>query len=236
MKKHSKKVAQNQEYEGYWKLTVEYSNINGTRFQNTLNLIVRYIDSHPELKNLDTDSNEFSVKYNELQNKVYSVYPKADMASTRKSINQMVKLGFVKPFLKGYHPLTKKFLNAPNNERRALVFSEIFYKSANFQSAVTTDDSEVNPINFFLMTLMYHPEQRLNREEIIALMSTNIKDYTRGYLTIEELNSSVEYSKAIEFENRKYNQINYMLKFLQYVPGISVSPDKNYIIYFCQQG
>ncbi|MFS9181470.1 hypothetical protein QM847_06520 [Streptococcus timonensis] len=231
MKKHSKKAAQNQEYEGYWKLTVEYSDINGSKFKNTLNLIIRYIDSHPELKNLDTDSNEFSAKYEELQDAVYSVYPKADKASTRKSINQMVKLGFVKPFLQGYHPLTKKFLSAPNDERRTLVFSEIFYKSANFQSAVTTDDSEVKPINFFLMTLMYHPKQRLNREEIIALMTTNIKDYTRGYLTIEELNSCVKYSKAIDFEDRKYNQINYLLKFLQYVPGISVSPDKNCVFY-----
>ena len=84
MKKHSKKAAQNQEYEGYWKLTVEYSDINGSKFKNTLNLIIRYIDSHPELKNLDIDNNEFSAKYEELQDAVYSVYPKADKASTRK--------------------------------------------------------------------------------------------------------------------------------------------------------
>lgn len=131
---HSKKAAQNQQYEDYWKLTVEYSDINGSQFKDTLSIIIKYIDLHPELQNSELSSKEISAKYKELQKRIYSVYPKKDMASTRKSINQMVKLGFVEPFLKGYHRLTKKFLNANNNDKRALIFSEIFYKSANFQS------------------------------------------------------------------------------------------------------
>ena len=228
---HSKKVAQNQQYEDYWKLTVEYSDINGSQFKDTLSIIIKYIDLHPELQNSELSSKEISAKYKELQKRIYSVYPKKDMASTRKSINQMVKLGFVEPFLKGYHRLTKKFLNANNNDKRALIFSEIFYKSANFQSSVTRDESDVRQINFFLMTLMYHPEKRFNRDEIVALMSTDIKSYSRGYLTYDELKSKVTFAKVIDFQGRKYNQIAYFFNFLQYVPGISVSKKKDSVVY-----
>lgn len=37
-----------QKYENYWKLTVEYSNINGSRFNNTLEAIVDFIDETAE--------------------------------------------------------------------------------------------------------------------------------------------------------------------------------------------
>ena len=56
--------------------------------------------------------------YKELQEQIYSMYPKSDYASIRKSINQFIKLGFIKPFFKGYHTLTKKFLNTTVQEEK----------------------------------------------------------------------------------------------------------------------
>lgn len=78
-----------QKYEDYWKITLEYSDIDGERFRGTLKIIVNFIDNNRR-KQFSSDL------FNELQEAVYKVYPKEDMASVRKSINQFVKLGFIK--------------------------------------------------------------------------------------------------------------------------------------------
>ena len=44
--KYYKKAKEEQQYDSYWKLTVEYSDINGTLFNNVLDLIVKFIDNH----------------------------------------------------------------------------------------------------------------------------------------------------------------------------------------------
>ena len=116
----TKKAKQNQQYDEYWKLTVEYSDILGPQFNNTLKIIVKFIDDKIEnINNINIleyqngnidEKNKLTTLYKELQNIISSVYHKVDMGSTRKSINQFVKLGFINPFLKGYHKLTKKFL------------------------------------------------------------------------------------------------------------------------------
>src|SRR5699024_12130536 len=96
-----KKTIKKQNYEEYWRLTVEYSDINGSRFINTLKLIVNFIDKNPSLKT-EYDSN----LYKELQEIINEIYKKRDFGSIRKSINQMVKLGLVYQGLRGYHPKT----------------------------------------------------------------------------------------------------------------------------------
>lgn len=221
-----KTTSKNQKYEDYWKLTVEYTDINKMQFRNTLSIIVDFIDNHPSLlENYD------SKLYSELQKQVYSVYKKADLASTRKSINQMVKLGFIMPKLKGYNKLTKPFLLAETNEKRSLIFSEVLYTCANFQSSVKNDNSKLKHINFFLKTLMYKRNQQLNKEEIIALISSDISAYTKGYMAEKELKAQVKMNQLNQFANRKYNQISYFFTFLKYVPGICVSDDKSLVSY-----
>ena len=42
----TKKAKEEQQYDSYWKLTVEYSDIHGTLFNNVLDLIVKFIDNH----------------------------------------------------------------------------------------------------------------------------------------------------------------------------------------------
>ena len=42
--KNTKKAKEEQQYDAYWKLTVEYSDIHGTLFHNVLDLIVKFID------------------------------------------------------------------------------------------------------------------------------------------------------------------------------------------------
>ncbi|OEK61763.1 hypothetical protein [Staphylococcus equorum] len=221
-----KKSIKNQKYEDYWKLTVEYTDIHNIRFRNTLRMIVDYIDNCPDL------SIEYQTKfYKELQDRIFEVFPKADKGSTRKSINQMIKLGFVYPYLRSYYNKTKEFLNASTDNKRELVFSEILYSNANFQSSVTNDNTNIKHINFFLKTLMYKSNRQLNKEEITALMSSDISVYSKGYMSETELESQIKFNKFSQFENRKYNQISYFFCFLKYIPGISVTKDKSLVYY-----
>lgn len=222
----SKKSIKEQKYEEYWKLTVEYSDIHSIRFRNTLSVIVDYIDNCKELS-----SGYKKQFYKEIQDIIFEVFPKSDKASTRKSINQMVKLGFIKPFLSGYHKKTKAFLKASSKNKRELIFSEILYSNANFQSSITIDNTNIKHINFFLKTLMYKTNRQLNKSEIIALISSDVSAYTKGYMTEKELNSQIKYNEFNHFESRKYNQISYFFRFLRYVPGISVSNDKSLVCY-----
>lgn len=234
----TKRAKQNQQYDEYWKLTVEYTDIFGAQFNNTLRVIVKYIDDNIEkikafdidkYNNKDKDEKlKFQELYGDLQNIIYAIYHKADFGSTRKSINQFVKLGFINPYLKGYHKLTKKFLNTPASEKelKKSIFSEIFYDNASFNSSITTDNTNKKEINFLLKTLMYHPEKMLSKTDLIALMVTDLSSFPKGYLTVDELKSQYNYSQAIDFEENKYNQIHYMFTFLNLMPDLTAHKDR----------
>lgn len=99
----SKKAKEDQQYDSYWKLTVEYSDIHGTLFSNVLNTIVKFIDRN----NLEKVDCTAGLNKN-LQEIVNRLNPKEDMGSVRKSINQFIKLGFVNPGYKGYHSFNEK--------------------------------------------------------------------------------------------------------------------------------
>lgn len=221
-----KKKIENQQYDSYWKLTVEYTDIYDRRFNNTLKTIVKFIDDK------DLTNQEYQKEYyKELQEQIYSMYPKSDYASIRKSINQFIKLGFIKPFFKGYHTLTKKFLNTTVQEEKRSIFSQIFYENSSFNSSTTTDSTNIKETNFLLKTLAYHPDKKLSRNDIIALMVTpGISEISKGYLTKEELEEQYQYSKIINFEENKYNQISYLFTFLNLMPNIKA--DKNVGIHF----
>jgi len=189
-----------QKYEDYWKITLEYSDINGERFIGTLKIIVNFIDKNkgkpfsPEL-------------FSKLQEEVNKIYPKVDMASVRKSINQFVKLGFVNFHLESYHEDVPRFLEAKTIKRRKLVFSKIVYTNSSFNSSVTKD-SEKHEINFLIKTL--EEVGKLSREDISALMTIKIEEINKGYLIEEELQKTKAESKKIKFLERKYNQAGHL--------------------------
>lgn len=120
-KGNTKKAKKEQQYDSYWKLTVEYSDIHGQLFNNILDLIVKFIDNH-QLASVNCTA-ELNQK---LQNIINRINPKEDMGSVRKSINQFIKLGFINPRYKGYHSLTKKFLACKDTRERELIFTRIF--------------------------------------------------------------------------------------------------------------
>lgn len=211
-----KKIIKNQQYDAYWKLTVEYTDIFDRRFNNTLKIIVTFID-----ENKLTNSKYDPKLYKKLQDKISNVFPKSDKASVRKSINQFVKIGFIFPYLKGYHKLTKKFLNTTNPDEKKSIFSKIFYECSSFNSSVTNDQTNTRETNFLLKTLSYKPNKILSKQDIIGLMVTPaISEIKKGYLTEYELTEQYNYAKAIHFEEKKYNQIRYLFTFLSLMPNI----------------
>ncbi len=209
----SKKSIKNQKYENYWKITLEYSDIFGEPFNNVLQIIVDYIDKY-NLK----DNGLTKEIYQRLQNTINAIYPKVDMGSTRKSINQFVKLGFVQPYLKGYHKLTKPFLKEQNRDKKQDLFSRIVYENSKFNSSVTEDDN-IKQINFLIKTLAYSGP--LDEQDLSALISLkDISNISKGFLTREELERQKKYVYTIGFDLRKYNQRSYLYGIAKRLTGV----------------
>lgn len=206
-------------YEHYWKFTAAHLDIMGTKFNNCLNVIVRFIDNNiNKLKENAEQGLNFSDSdlYKILQEQIVSISGfKGDDAklSARKVINQYVKIGFVYPLLIGYHPLVKSFLVETNNSKKRIIFSKIFYEASSLASDVTLDNRNLKHVNFLLRTL--DENGSLGKNNIMALMVTNISNYPKGYLTKNELDLQYQYAITIGFDERKYNQISHLKGYLK---------------------
>lgn len=218
----AKKKIKNQQYDKYWQFTLEYIDIYDLRFNNTLRIILDFIDQNKEILEENCRHPELNKS---LQEKINLIYSKSDQASTRKSINQFIKLGFVKPFYNGYHSLARKFLSVGDSNQKKSIFSEIFYTSSSFCSSYSKDNTNRKEIDFLLKTLVYHPNKKLTFLDIMALMVTPIETINKGYLTKNELEEQYQYARAINFDENKYNQINYLIYFLNLMPNIRANKD-----------
>lgn len=215
----TKKLKEEQQYDSYWKLTVEYSDIHGSLFANVLSVIVKFIDEY------NLEKKDCTIELNKkLQEIVYKINPKKDMASVRKSINQFIKLGFVNPAYKGYHLLTKKFLTSEDSKERELIFTQIFYENASLKSSYSKDYTDHKEVKFLLKTLAYNGE--LTKKDLIGLMVTDVTKFKRGYLLPDELEKQYQYALSINFDVKKYNQIEYLIGFLKYMPELSYENEK----------
>ena len=198
----SKKIIKNQKYEDYWYLTLEYTDFNGPQFNNVLRMIVDYIDKY-----VNISDGMSSKQYGELQSMIEAIYPKKDSASTRKSINQFFKLGFINNEAKGYHHLTKRFLDEKDVEQKRLIYSKIMYDNASFNRSFSRI-AEVNEIRFLVKTIDVCG--RITKDELMALMFTKIESCSKGYLTPEELKLKFAETVIDKTDKRKYNQRNYL--------------------------
>lgn len=194
-----------QQYENYWSLTVEYTDIHGLRFIETL----RIIYNHTKLGN---------VNFSNLTNDINKLFKKSDLGSVRKSINQFIKLGFIEPNFIGAHPLTSDYLSAKTNEKRNLVFSNIFYSNAKLKASYSTN-SPINEIKFFIKTL--EEVGSMTYDDIAGIMNVDLSIFPNQYLTAIELAQYNAIAKANRFAERKNNQIGYLINFLQRMDDIT---------------
>lgn len=215
-------------YENYWKFTVAHLDITGTKFSNCLNIIVLFIDKNKNELEKNAQKRNFSDSelYKKLQQQIVTVSGFKGMDATlsaRKAINQFVKIGFVYPLLVGYHPLVKNFILETNKEKKKIIFSKIFYEASSLASDVTLDNRHLKHVNFLLKTL--DKNGSLNKNDIMALMVTDIRNYSEGFLTRDELNLQYQYARISGFDERKYNQIAHLIGYLKRF--VDLKYDKN---------
>ncbi|MCX6787941.1 MAG: HNH endonuclease signature motif containing protein [Candidatus Kaiserbacteria bacterium] len=204
-----------QQYELYWKITLEYSDFFGEKFRTCLAVIVAFID---EQKDIPFSSE----KYEALQKRVEGVFPKADSASTRKSINQYVKLGFILPELIFYHPATKAFLHETSLGKKKALLSKIIYSDSSFDRSVT-NQSDKKEINFLIKTLQ--KVGTLSKDGVLALMTVDVSAVPNGFLDRAGLEERRRLVDAINFGERKYNQLSYLWSLLKQLDGLVVQDD-----------
>jgi putative restriction endonuclease len=192
-----------QNYEDYWRLTNALTDYNGRKFLDTLAVCINFIDAYQE--------EEYSKeKYQRLQAEVYKVNP-INFISIRKSINQLVKMGFVNSFLVSFHPNAKEYVESKTNKKRETLLSKIVYSNSSFNRDVTIE-STLKQLNFLIQTLI--EKGKLSKEEIIALMLVDIESYPNSFITEFELKEYVKEANDIGFVKRKYNQIGYIYNLL----------------------
>jgi hypothetical protein len=206
-----------QNYEDYWKLTNAFTNYNGSKFLDTLAVCIKFID--------DFNTEEYTEnKYARLQDEVYKVNP-INLISIRKSINQLVKMGFINSFLVSYHSEAKEYLIAKTNRKRETLLSKIVYSNSSFNRAVN-NDSTIRQINFLVQTLI--EKGKLSKEEIIALMLVDIESYPYRFITNVNLQKYVNEAFKIGFFERKYNQIGYLYNLLNKLDDLVFVEDDLY--------
>lgn len=203
---------QQQNYEDYWRITLEYTDFNEQSFLKTLQMVVDKID----FLNREGQYVYNSSDYQDLQEEILVEIPKTaskedQLASTRKAINQCVKLGFVNPELQSYHSLTKLYLLSKTNKKRKTLFSKIVYSNSKFNRS-TKKGTDGNQINFLIKTL--EEVGVLTKKDVYALMLIDIENHTRGFASIEELEYFRKKADDIGFLNRKYNQYSYLINVL----------------------
>lgn len=215
-----------QNYEEYWKLTLEYTDFNDQPFLTTLKMIVDKIDFLNQSGTYIYNSKD----YQELQNEILKKIPKTaslndQLASTRKAINQCIKLGFINSKLQSYHHLTKEYLAATTNRKRENIFSKIVYDNSSFNRSVTKE-TNLHQLNFLINTLVENG--KLSKAEIIALMLVDIENVKKGFLNKTELERYLKLATRIGFVKRKYNQVGYLNNILNKLDEIKFVKDELY--------
>lgn len=218
---NSKMVIKNQKYEDYWKLTLGTSNIYGYQFIRTLKIIIEHIDKY----NLANKSKNDLIRGNKLNQKVThakeleadikKVYTNEDPsgATTRKQINQYIKLGFIKPYLNGYCSAAKEYIkDGQDNETLKRLFSDTVYQYASFSSS-RTHKSSFNEIKFLVQTILNRESKQLTAKELMGLM-TDTKVLAKSYANEKTIQADKNWAEKDGFKERKYNQIRYVCNVL----------------------
>lgn len=194
----------NQVYESYWNYTAALTNFNGLKFRNVLSKSLDFLDN--------CSSSDYSPeKYTQMQEFINRYEPTKNMASQRKRINQLVKLGFIKPFLSGYPPESQDFLKASSDFQRRSILSKIVYKYANLCNATTVDQG-AHQFSFFMKTL--EEIGSFNYKELATIMTVDVNRFPAGYLTKDQLDNHYRTTDVSGFVSRKYNQVSHLQNIL----------------------
>lgn len=204
-----------QRYEEYWKYTAAKTDFNSDDFLEVIRACVEYFDDASLVKS-----------YEGLQERL-AVVMGITLPSVRKMINQLVKLGFLKPQMLGYNYEAKEYLSARTNRRRASILSRIVYKYSNFNNSMQKPSFGRGQIQFFIKTL--EKVGCLSDKQLTALMNVDVSNCTAGYLTADNLETIYNEALCSGFVDRKYNQVEHLWNLLGRLDDLSIH---NHQIYF----
>ena len=215
----------NQVYEKYWNYTAAFTNFEGKLFRGVLAACVEFIDAHkaePYSAEKNYESQEF------LQNRYPSLAIKEEDTwfTQRKRWNQLVKLGFIRPFLNGYPIETKEYLSATTERKRKSILSKIVYKYANFLNS-TTNDIHTDQLMFFIKSL--EEIGSISEMQLATMMTIDIRDFDKEYATIDDLNRQYAEVDVEDFYERKYNQVSHLKNVLGKLEDLTV---RDKVLYF----
>lgn len=210
----------NQIYESYWNYTAAFTNYSGDKFIETLKTCLDFIDAN------DGQYSEeiYSALQNELQSKVPMTGNGWD-ASQRKRINQLVKLGFISPFLSGYPQESREYIDAKTDRKRKNILSKIVYKHANLCNSTTVDVHTLQ-LTFFLKSL--EEIGSFSETDLATLMTIDIASFGNEFATREDLDRQYHDADVEGFMSRKYNQIGHLKNVLGKLEDLTVHDNAIY--------
>lgn len=205
---------ENQTYEKYWNYTAAFTDLNGKKFLRAVRACVEFLNQTPGSYN---PCDKTDKRYDNLQryfDKKCRVGARSyeDRApSYRKMINQLVKLGVIKPFLSGYPYETLQLLEAKTAAKRKSIMSRIVYKYANICNS-TTLDLNTKQLSFFIKSL--EEVGKFTDLDLATIMTMDVGLYEKGYVTKSELEHQYKSVDINGFVERKYNQISHLKNLL----------------------
>lgn len=215
----------NQIYERYWNYTAAFTDFEATLFRGVLSACVEFIDAHSE-EPYSPEKNKKSWKF--LQSRYPSFAKKEEdtWITQRKKWNQLVKLGFISPFLSGYPVETKEYLSATTERKRKSILSKIVYKYANFLNS-TTNDVHTKQLTFFIKSL--EEIGAISEMQLATMMTIDIQDFDREYVTKEDLDKQYTEVDVEDFYGRKYNQVSHLMNILGKLEDLTLHDN---VLYF----
>lgn len=215
----------NQVYEKYWNYTAAFTDFEGKLFRGVLAACVEFIDAHNE-EPYSPEKNKKSWKFLQSRFPSSAEEEKDTWVTQRKRWNQLVKLGFIRPFLNGYPIETKEYLSATTERKRKSILSKIVYKYANFLNS-TTNDIHTDQLMFFIKSL--EEIGSISEMQLATMMTIDIRDFDKEYATIDDLNRQYAEVDVEDFHERKYNQVSHLKNVLGKLEDLTV---RDKVLYF----
>lgn len=215
----------NQVYEKYWNYTAAFTDFENTLFRGVLATCVEFIDAHRN-EIYSPEKNRESWKF--LQSRYPSSAKKEEDAwvTQRKKWNQLVKLGFIRPYLSGYPIETREYLSATTERKRKSILSKIVYKYANFLNS-TTNNIHTKQLTFFIKSL--EKVGSFSEIELATLMTIDIQKFDGECVAKDDLDRQYAEIDVEDFFQRKYNQVRHMMNLLGKLEDLTLHDN---VLYF----